>query len=268
MARLYLVSIGPGDRALITGMALDAIRAATDIVAYRLYLDLLRPQVNGIWAAKRCHSCQLGAEVERARLALALAAEGKTTALLSSGDIGIYAMAAPVLELIDDQLNGAENHPEWLQVEIEMIPGISAMQANSSCAGALLGHDFCAISLSDLLTPWPVIERRIHAAGAGDFVVSFYNPVSARRNWQLDRARDILLQYRAASTPVVAGRNLTRTDENADITTLGRLDAGNIDMFTCVSVGNSESRHMVNPCLNREWVYTPRGYSKKPGALA
>ena len=265
MTRLYLVSTGPGDQALIPAIALNAIRAATDIVSYRLYIDLLGQQVDGLWAGKQCHQHELGAEVERARLALDLAAGGKTTALLSSGDIGIYAMAALVLELIDGQLNGTQNHPEWLQVEIEIIPGISAMQANSSCAGALLGHDFCSISLSDLLTPWQTIENRIHAAGAGDFVVSFYNPVSKRRDWQLNRARDILLEYRAASTPVVSGRNLTRADHQTDITTLGSLNAGNIDMFTCVSVGNSESRHIINPRLNREWVYTPRGYSKKPG---
>ncbi len=265
MKRLYLVSTGPGDRALLTDQALDAIRAATDIVAYRLYIDLLGPQVDGLWAGKRRHPYELGAEAERAGFALDLAAGGRTTALLSSGDIGIYAMAALVLELIDNQLNGTQDHPEWLRVEIEIIPGISAMQANSSCAGALLGHDFCSISLSDLLTPWQTIENRIHAAGAGDFVVSFYNPVSARRDWQLNRARDILLEYRAASTPVVAGRNLTRADHRTGITTLGDLDASAIDMFTCVSVGSSESRHIVNPRLNREWVYTPRGYSKKTG---
>ncbi len=265
MNRLYLVSTGPGDQAWLTERALGAMRAATDIVSYHLYIDLLGQQVDGLWDGKRCHPYPLGAEAERAAAALDLAADGRTTALLSSGDIGIYAMAALVLELIDNQVNGAPDHPEWLRVEIEIIPGISAMQANSSCAGALLGHDFCSISLSDLLTPWPIIEKRIHAAGAGDFVVSFYNPVSARRDWQLNRARDILLEYRAAVTPVVAGRNLTRANHRTDITTLGALDAGNIDMFTCVSVGNSESRHIINPLLNREWVYTPRGYSKKPG---
>ena len=268
MTRLYLVSAGPGDRALLTGMALEALGASTDIVSYHLYIDLLEQQVAGLWAGKRCHRSELGAEIERAELALDLAADGRTTALLSSGDIGIYAMAAPLLELIDDQLNGVRNHPEWLRVEIEIIPGISAMQVNSSCAGALLGHDFCSISLSDLLTPWQAIENRIHAAGSGDFVVSFYNPVSAKRYWQLDRARDILLEYRAASTPVVTGRNLTRAGHHTDITTLGNLEAGTIDMFTCVSVGNSESRHIINPCLNREWVYTPRGYAKKPGERA
>ncbi len=265
MNRLYLVSTGPGDRAWLTDQAMDAIRAATDIVSYSLYIDLLEQQIAGLWDGKRCHRYPLGAETERAAAALGLAANGRTTALLSSGDIGIYAMATLALELIDNQLGDAPEHPEWLRVEIEIIPGISAMQANSSYAGALLGHDFCSISLSDLLTPWATIENRIHAAGAGDFVVSFYNPVSARRNWQLNRARDILLEYRAASTPVVAGRNLTRADHRTDIITLGDLDAADIDMFTCVSVGSSESRHIINPHLKREWVYTPRGYSKKPG---
>ena len=265
MTKLYLVSTGPGDQSLIPARALDAIKASTDLVAYRLYIDLLELQVEGLCAGKQCHQRPLGEEVERARLALDLAAGGRTTALLSSGDIGIYAMATLVLELIDGQLNGAQNHPEWLQVDIEIIPGISAMQVNSSYAGALLGHDFCTISLSDLLTPWQTIEKRIHAAGTGDFVVSFYNPVSKRRNWQLNRARDILLEYRSASTPVVSGRNLTRAGHQTGITTLGNLDACQIDMFTCVSIGNSESRHIINPGLNREWVYTPRGYAKQPG---
>lgn len=125
----------------------------------------------------------------------------------------------------------------------------------------MLGHDFCTISLSDLLTPWQTIEKRLHSAGQGDFVVSFYNPVSKKRDWQLNTARDILLQYRPASTPVVLGRQLTREDESIRIIRLDELDAKDVDMFTLVSVGNSESRHILNG--SKEWVYTPRGYSKK-----
>jgi len=257
MTQLFLVSAGPGDAELITPKTIKAIEASSDLVAYGLYIDLLGEICDG----KTRHDLPLGEEVGRARKALELAAQGKTTALISSGDVGIYAMATLVFELLDSVLTGKENHPEWLNVDIEVIPGISAMQANSSSVGALLGHDFCTISLSDLLTPWETIVKRIHSAGSGDFVVSFYNPVSVKRNWQLDTARDILLEYRPASTPVVLGRNLTREDHQVRIIRLDQLRAAEVDMFTCVSVGNSESRHIVNG--QNEWVYTPRGYSRK-----
>ncbi|OMH33554.1 precorrin-3B C(17)-methyltransferase [Motiliproteus sp. MSK22-1] len=257
MSQLYVVGTGPGDGQLVAPKAREAIAASSDLVAYGLYLDLLGDVCDG----KQHHDLPLGEEIARARLALDLAASGKTTALISSGDIGIYAMATLVFELLDQQLQGKEDHPEWLDVEIEVIPGISAMQAGASRVGALLGHDFCTISLSDLLTPWETIEKRIHSAGSGDFVVSFYNPVSRKRDWQLNHARDVLLQYRPATTPVLLGRQLTREDESITITTLEKLDARDVDMFTLVSVGNSESRHIVNGA--REWLYTPRGYSKK-----
>jgi len=226
-------------------------------VAYGLYLDLLGKICNG----KTHHDLPLGEEIGRARLALDLAASGKTTSLVSSGDIGIYAMATLVFELLDQQLSSKEQHPEWLDVEIEVIPGISAMQAGAAAVGAMLGHDFCTISLSNLLTPWETIEKRIHSAGQGDFVISFYNPVSKKRDWQLNMARDILLDYRPATSPVLIGRQLTREDQEITIITLEQLDAKDVDMFTLVSVGNSESRHIING--SKEWVYTPRGYSKK-----
>ncbi|WP_255487428.1 precorrin-3B C(17)-methyltransferase [Oceanospirillum sediminis] len=270
MSRLFVVGTGPGDLSLVAPRALTAIQASSDLVAYGLYLDLLGDVCQG----KTHHDLPLGEEIGRARLALNLAASGKTTALISSGDIGIYAMATLVFELLDQQLSfqegssgsSHENHPEWLDVEIEVIPGISAMQAGASRVGAMLGHDFCTISLSDLLTPWETIEQRIHSAGQGDFVVSFYNPVSRKRDWQLNTARDILLQYRPASTPVLLGRQLTREDESIRIIRLDELDAKDVDMFTLVSVGNSESRHIVNG--SKEWVYTPRGYRKKLGQAA
>ncbi len=261
MGKLFVVGTGPGDVALLTPKAEQALQASSDLVAYGLYLELM----GDICAGKKHHDLPLGEEIGRARLALDLAASGKTTALVSSGDIGIYAMATLVFELLDLQLQGKETGSDhsaaWLDVEIEVIPGISAMQAGASRVGALLGHDFCTVSLSDLLTPWETIEKRIHCAGEGDFVISFYNPVSKKRDWQLNKARDILLQYRPDTTPVLIGRQLSREDENISIITLGQLDAKDVDMFTLVSVGNSESRHLVNG--NREWIYTPRGYSKK-----
>ncbi|WP_423909649.1 precorrin-3B C(17)-methyltransferase [Candidatus Spongiihabitans sp.] len=267
MTQLFLVSIGPGDPELISPKAINAIDACSDVVAYGLYLELLDKACQGktgpskIDPGKTHHELPLGQEIERARLALDLAASGKITALVSSGDIGIYAMASAVFELLDYQLSGHERNPKWLDVDLEIIPGISAMQANSSAVGALLGHDFCAISLSDLLTPWETIENRVHSAGSGDFVVTFYNPVSKKRDWQLNTARDILLQYRPGATPTVLGRNLTRDGHSVNIITLDQLNASQVDMFTCVSVGNRESRHIINH--HTHWVYTPRGYSPR-----
>ena len=162
---------------------------------------------------------------------------------------------------LNRQLQDKEDHPEWLEVELEVVPGISAMQAAASRCGAILGHDFCTISLSDLLTPWETIVKRLHAAGAGDFVVSFYNPRSKQRDWQIEAARDILLEYRPAATPVILGRQLSREDESINIVTLGELDAADVDMFTLVSVGNRESRMIETP--QQRWVYTPRGYRQK-----
>ena len=257
MTKLYLVSSGPGDQDFVSPRAVAAVKASTDLVAYGLYLDLLGELCDN----KTHHDLPLGQEIDRARLSLDLVASGKTTALVSSGDIGIYAMATLVFELLDEQLKGNENHPEWLDVEIEVVPGISAMQAASSRAGAMLGHDFCTISLSDLLTPWQTIEKRLHACGEGDFVVSFYNPRSVKRDWQINTARDVLLKYRPAETPVILGKHLTRDEESMTITTLGELHSDNVDMFTLVSVGNSESKHISYG--EQEWVYTPRGYSKK-----
>jgi len=266
MSQLYLVGMGPGDEQLVSPKAIQAVNQCSDLVAYGLYLDLLGEVCQG----KVHHDLPLGEEIGRARKALTLAASGKTTALISSGDIGIYAMATLVYELLDQQINRdddkTENHPEWLDVEIEVIPGISAMQAGAARAGALLGHDFCTISLSDLLTPWQTIEKRIHSAASGDFVVSFYNPVSKKRDWQLNTARDILLRYRPAETPVLIGRQLTREDEQITFIKLEDLDAKDVDMFTLVMVGNSESRHIEyqnSKEQKREWLYTPRGYSKK-----
>jgi len=254
---LYVVSAGPGDLELVTPKAIKAIEASSDLVAYGLYLDLLGDVCNG----KERHDLPLGEEIARAELALNLAASGKIVSLISSGDVGIYAMATLVFELLDQQLQGKRDNAEWCDVDVVVIPGVSAMQAGASAVGALLGHDFCTISLSDLLTPWDVIEKRIESAGQGDFVISFYNPVSKKRDWQLNKARDILLQHRPASTPVLLGRQLTREDQNIQMITLAELDAKDVDMFTLVSVGNKETRHIKNG--DKEWLYTPRGYSKK-----
>jgi cobalt-precorrin 5A hydrolase/precorrin-3B C17-methyltransferase len=254
--RLFVVGIGPGEATARTTEADAAIRAATDLVGYRLYLDLLGPLANG----KARHDFDLGAEEARVAHALELAAQGRDVALISSGDAGIYAMGSLVFELIDREVR-----PDWARIEISCIAGVSAMQTAAARLGAPLGHDFCAISLSDLLTPWPVIEQRLRAAAAGDFVVAFYNPVSQRRRTQLAAARQILLAARPPETPVAIARNLGRDGERVTITTLVALDPAQVDMLSLVLVGSSATRRVSRPDGGK-WLYTPRGYEPKQAA--
>ena len=249
--RLLIAGIGPGGDGWMTAECQAAVAAATDLVGYGRYLELLGGRAQG----KTRHEFPLGEEAARARLALDLAAQGRTVALVSSGDPGIYAMASLVFELID-----TEGRVEWRRPEVAVCPGVSALQAAAARAGAPLGNDFCAVSLSDLLTPWTVIERRVRAAAAGDFVVAFYNPVSRRRNWQLAEACRILLDDRPAATPVVVARNLGRAEEAVRITTLGDLQASDADMLTVIIVGSSETR-----VARGRWIYTPRGYAVESG---
>jgi cobalt-precorrin 5A hydrolase/precorrin-3B C17-methyltransferase len=199
------------------------------------------------------HPFPLGAEEERARHAIALAKQGKQVALISSGDPGIYAMASLVYEILER---------EPARIGVEVIPGVSAFQAAAARAGALMGHDFCCISLSDLLTPWEVIEKRVRAAAEGDFVVAFYNPRSQRRRDHLDRAIAILSEQRPASTPVAIASNLERKDEKVEIVSLARFDSSGVDMLTIVIVGSSQSKSFVRGD-GRRYAYTPRGYAKK-----
>ncbi len=250
---LAVVGIGPGATAGRTAEAAAAIAAATDLVGYGLYLDLLGPLAPG----QRRHDHELGEEEARVRLALDLAAEGREVALVSSGDPGVYAMAALVFELLE-----RESRPDWGRIALRVVPGVSAMQAAAARCGAPLGHDFCAISLSDLLTPWEVIEQRISAAAAGDFVVAFYNPVSRRRRHQLASALEILRRQRPAETPVVVARNLGREGEAVTVTTLARIDPEEVDMLSLVLVGASSTRTLVTGTGDPK-VYTPRGYANK-----
>jgi cobalt-precorrin 5A hydrolase/precorrin-3B C17-methyltransferase len=246
---LAVVGIGPGDPAWRTAEASLAIARASDVVGYGLYLDLLGTAIAG----KQRHESGLGAEAVRVRRALDLAAGGRAVALVSSGDAGIYGLAALVFELLE-----READPAWQRITVTIVPGVSALQAAAARLGAPLGHDFCAISLSDLLTPWETIADRLRAAGAGDFVVALYNPRSARRSSQLAEAREILLRHRAAETPVALARNLGRPGESIAVTTLGALDPEEVDMLTLVLVGSSQTRLLPGPRL-----YTPRGYGKK-----
>jgi cobalt-precorrin 5A hydrolase/precorrin-3B C17-methyltransferase len=193
----------------------------------------------------------MGSEMERAQEAIDLAAAGRQVALISSGDISIYAMASPIFEILRQR--GWQGQAP----EVEVFPGISAVQATAARLGAPLGHDFCAISLSDLLTPWPVIERRLQAAAWGDFVIAFYNPRSQKRDWQLPRAIEILLAHRPATTPVAVAHQVTRPQEQITLTTLGEFDPTQVDMFTLVLVGNSQSYVLAGHLV------TPRGYEEK-----
>jgi cobalt-precorrin 5A hydrolase/precorrin-3B C17-methyltransferase len=249
--RLSIVGIGPGGAQWRTPEASALIAAAGDLVGYGLYLDLLGSAAAG----KTLHASPIGAESERARLALDLAAAGKDVALVSSGDAGIYGLAALVFELID-----RDDRRDWRAVEIAVAPGVSAMQAAASRIGAPLGHDFCAISLSDLLTPWPVIEARLAAAAAGDFVVALYNPRSARRPDGLAKAAAILSRHRPPATPVLVARNLGRAGEHLRIATLATLPEADVDMLTIVIVGSSATRAIAG---DPPRLYTPRGYASK-----
>ena len=250
--RLAIVGMGPGDAAWRTPEASAALAQASDVVGYRLYLDLLGDAIQG----KRRHARGLGAETDRARLALDLAAEGRSVALVSSGDAGIYGLATLVFELIDRAAR-----PEWRRIRIDVVPGLSALQAAAARAGAPLGHDFAAISLSDLLTPWKQIERRLAAAARGDFVLALYNPRSLRRTRQLEAARRILLRHRRPETPVLLARNLGRAGERTAIDTLAKFDASAVDMLTLVLVGSRGTRVLAG---DPPRLYTPRGYRATP----
>jgi cobalt-precorrin 5A hydrolase/precorrin-3B C17-methyltransferase len=246
--KLAVIGIGPGDPAWRTPEASTLLAAAEDIVGYSLYLDLIGRAIAG----KRRHDSAIGAEAERVRLALDLAAEGRSVALVSSGDAGIYGLAALVFETLDR----AERR-DWSAVEIAIAPGLSAMQAAAARVGAPLGHDFCAISLSDLLTPWEVIRARLGAAAAADFVVALYNPRSTRRARQLAEAAAILLAHRAPETPVLVARNLGRAGESHRILHLDELAEADVDMLSLVLVGNSNTRLIPG---DPPRLYTPRGY--------
>ena len=254
--RLAIVGIGPGTADWRTPEASRLLDEAEHWLGYRGYLDLVgEPRRPGI----RRHAFALGEEVARARAALDLAAEGSPVALISSGDAGIYAMAALVLELLE-----REERVDWRRVALTVSPGISALQAAAARAGAPLGHDFCAISLSDLLTPWAEIERRLQAAAAGDFVTVLFNPASACRREGLTRALDVLRTARPADTPLVLARNLGRLGEAVAIHALGSFDPAEADMLSLIVVGSSRTR-TVPRAHGRPLVYTPRGY-EVPGS--
>jgi cobalt-precorrin 5A hydrolase/precorrin-3B C17-methyltransferase len=253
--RLSVVGIGPGQASWRTPEVSRLIAEAEELVGYNLYIDLLGP----LAAGKPRADFPLGGEEDRCRHALERAGEGRNVALVCSGDAGIYAMAALVFELLDRTDKGVSDAAR--RVEVVCSPGVSALQGAAARAGAPLGHDFCAISLSDLLTPRDDILRRLKAAAEGDFVIAFYNPVSLRRRTLLAEARDILLAHRPADTPVMLASNLGRPEESLRYRRLDALDVDEVDMLTVVLVGSSQSRLVQRGEGPR--MYTPRGYAKK-----
>ncbi|MEM0977992.1 MAG: precorrin-3B C(17)-methyltransferase [Pseudomonadota bacterium] len=255
--RLALVGIGPGQASWRTPEASRLVTDADVLIGYGLYIDLLGPVAKG----KPRQDFPLGGEEDRCRAALELAGEGKNVALICSGDAGIYAMGALVFELLDRGPDEMGVSDAARRVEVISAPGVSALQGAAARAGAPLGHDFCAISLSDLLTPREDIIRRLHAAAEGDFVIAFYNPVSKRRRTLLAEAREIVLGHRPADTPVMLASSLGRPEEHIRYRKLKDLDVDEVDMLTVVLVGSSHSK--LAQLGERPRMYTPRGYARK-----
>ncbi len=255
--RLAVVGIGPGQAAWRTPEASRLIAEADELVGYGLYLDLLGP----LAAGKKRREFPLGGEEARCRYALERAGEGAKVALISSGDAGIYAMGALVFELLDREEGAGGVSDAARRAEVVSAPGISALQAAAARAGAPLGHDFCAISLSDLLTPREDIIRRLRAAAEGDFVIAFYNPVSKTRRTLLAEARDILLGHRPADTPVLLASNLGRPEEALRYRRLADLQVDEVDMLTVVLVGSSNTK--LAALGEGARMYTPRGYARR-----
>lgn len=248
--RLTVLGLGPGRADLMTPAARAALADATDIVGYATYVNM----AGQFRADQALHVSDNREELQRARHAFELAAQGRRVAVVSSGDPGVFAMAAAVLEALD-----GSDDARWAAVELDVVPGVSAALATAAEAGAPLGHDFCMISLSDNLKPWAIIEKRIDHAAAADLALAFYNPVSRARPVQFDRALDVVRRHRTPDTIVVLGRDIGRPGAALVTTTLGALFAQQVDMRTMVIVGSSTTRRVVRDGA-REWVYTPRWY--------
>jgi precorrin-3B C17-methyltransferase len=247
--RLAVVGLGPGDVRWLTPEADAALAAADALFGYGPYLDRA-PVRDG----QSRHPSDNREEALRARAALETAAAGTNVALVSGGDPGVFAMAAAVCEQIET------GPAAWRGLDVEIVPGITAMLAVAARVGAPLGHDFCALSLSDNLKPWPVIERRLDAAAQAGFVIALYNPISRARPWQLTAAFERLRRYLPATTPTVFGRAVGRADENIAVTTLQAADPASADMTTLVIVGSAETRLVPRPG-HAPLVYTPRSAS-------
>lgn len=240
MAKLYVVGIGPGGRENMTFKAVDTIKECDVIVGYTPYIEYLGDLAEG----KDLFSTGMKGEIERCKIAIDKVREGKNTAIISTGDSGLYGMAGPILELAKD-------------IDVEIIPGVTAAFSAASELGSPIMHDYASISLSDLMTPWNVIEKRIDKAAEADFVITIYNPKSRGRKTHLERAVEIIATYRDGKTPVGIVRNSGRMDTDIIITTLDSIDYESVDMLCVLIVGNS------NTYIRDDKIVTPRGYEIK-----
>ena len=245
MGKVIVAGIGPGCKEDITPAVLEAVREADVVVGYKYYFQFIEAYVKD---GCECIDTGMKKERERAEQAFQLAEQGKTVVVISSGDAGLYGMAPLIYEMRE------ERHSS---IEVEVLPGISAFQKAASLLGAPIGHDVCLISLSDLMTPWEVIERRIKAAAVGDFVTAVYNPKSHGRYWQLYRLQELFLKYRSVETPVSYVRQAGREEQEIKVTTLGDFDPEDVDMFTVIIMGNSQSYIADGKFI------TPRGYYRE-----
>lgn len=254
--RLAVIGLGPGAAELMVPAVKAELARCTDVLGYETYVRMAGPfrddQVQ--------HCTDNREEMQRARHAFELAAQGRSVVVVSSGDPGVFAMAAAVIEALHES-----SEPAWHQVDLEILPGVSASLATAAQAGAPLGHDFCVMSLSDNLKPWSIIEKRLDLASQADLALAFYNPISRSRPWQLGRALEIVALHRTPQTPVVLGRDIGRPGQTLRVTTLGQLTPEQVDMRTMVLIGSSTT--CVFPRVGGgEWVYTPRWYGNKPNS--
>ena len=252
--RLSVIGLGPGAAELMVPAVKAALAQANDVLGYETYVRMAGP----FRPEQVLHCTDNREEMQRARHAFELAAQGRSVVVVSSGDPGVFAMAAAVLEALH-----ASSDPQWHSVELEILPGVSASLATAAQAGAPLGHDFCVMSLSDNLKPWSIIEKRLDLAGEADLALAFYNPISRSRPWQLGVALEIVARHRTPQTPVVLGRDIGRPGQTLRVTTLGDLTPDQVDMRTMVIIGSSTTCTFPR-ADGREWVYTPRWYGDKP----
>ena len=248
--RLAVIGLGPGAADLMVPAVKAELARANDVLGYETYVRMAGP----FRADQVLHCTDNREEMQRARHAFELAAQGRSVVVVSSGDPGVFAMAAAVLEALHESTD-----PSWHAVELEMLPGVSASLATAAQAGAPLGHDFCVLSLSDNLKPWAIIEKRLDLACQADLALAFYNPISRSRPWQLGRALEIVRQHRVAATPVVLGRDIGRPGQTLRVITLGELTPEQVDMRTMVLVGSSTTCTFAK-AAGGTWVYTPRWY--------
>ena len=252
--RLAVIGLGPGAAELMVPAVKAELARATDVLGYETYVRMAGPfrddQVQ--------HCTDNREEMQRARHAFRLAAAGRSVIVVSSGDPGVFAMAAAVLEALHES-----SDPAWHSVDLEILPGVSASLATAAQAGAPLGHDFCVMSLSDNLKPWSIIEKRLDLAAEADLALAFYNPISRARPWQLGRALEIVARHRVPQTPVVLGRDIGRPGQTLRTITLGELTPDQVDMRTMVLIGSSTTCTFAR-ADGKTWVYTPRWYGEKP----